>query len=165
MSGSKAYVCVRDRQRSMLVRQQSICLRERQTEWVRACMQTADGPSSPCLLLPSPQPPAQPLSRQPCRLQHAHTGLELPEAAGKAGGFLARDWLDGGPCEQLCRRSYQLHAELAARLHDDIGFRTVTTASLSLIGERGKQYAGVCSGPRPLAGDPIRKLWWFGDRF
>ena len=52
---------------------------------------------------------------------------------GKAGGFLAQSWLDGGPCEQLCRRSYALHAELAAKLgSNSLGYRAVTTAALSL---------------------------------
>jgi len=34
-------------------------------------------------------------------------------ASGKSGGFLALDWCDGTPLEQLARRSFELHAELA----------------------------------------------------
>ena len=48
-------------------------------------------------------------------------------ASGKAGGFLARDWCDGSPLEALARRSFDLHAELAARLGGDWGYRRMTT--------------------------------------
>ena len=37
-------------------------------------------------------------------------------ASGKAGGFLARSWGDGGPTQELHRRGWDLHAELAERL-------------------------------------------------
>lgn len=39
-------------------------------------------------------------------------------ASGKAGGFLARDWCAGGPLDALARRSFALHAELAADIGD-----------------------------------------------
>jgi glycine/D-amino acid oxidase-like deaminating enzyme len=35
-------------------------------------------------------------------------------ASGKSGGFLALDWCDGTPLAPLARRSFALHAELAA---------------------------------------------------
>jgi glycine/D-amino acid oxidase-like deaminating enzyme len=41
-------------------------------------------------------------------------------ASGKAGGFLALDWNDGTPVEQLARRSFALHGQLADEL-DAIG--------------------------------------------
>ena len=48
-------------------------------------------------------------------------------ASGKSGGFLARDWCDGTPLERLARRSFALHASLAEELHDDWGYRRMTT--------------------------------------
>jgi len=37
-------------------------------------------------------------------------------ASGKAGGFLARDWRDGTPLEELHRYGFDLHADLAKEL-------------------------------------------------
>jgi glycine/D-amino acid oxidase-like deaminating enzyme len=48
-------------------------------------------------------------------------------ASGKSGGFLARHWCDGTPLQQLARRSFDLHAELAEHSSDDWGYRRVTT--------------------------------------
>jgi glycine/D-amino acid oxidase-like deaminating enzyme len=48
-------------------------------------------------------------------------------ASGKSGGFLARDWCDGTPLQDLARHSFDLHAELADRLGDDWGYRRVAT--------------------------------------
>ncbi len=39
-----------------------------------------------------------------------------PAASGKAGGFLAKDWSDGSPIQELQRRSFDLHAEQAEHL-------------------------------------------------
>ena len=39
-----------------------------------------------------------------------------PAASGKAGGFLAKDWSDGSPIQDLQRRSFDLHAEQAEHL-------------------------------------------------
>jgi glycine/D-amino acid oxidase-like deaminating enzyme len=36
-------------------------------------------------------------------------------ASGKSGGFLALDWCDGTALAPLARRSFALHASLAAR--------------------------------------------------
>ena len=47
-------------------------------------------------------------------------------ASGKAGGFLALDWCAGSPLDALARRSFALHAELAARIEDDWSFRRMT---------------------------------------
>ena len=47
-------------------------------------------------------------------------------ASGKAGGFLALDWCAGSPLDALARRSFALHAELAARLDDDWSYRRMT---------------------------------------
>ena len=52
-------------------------------------------------------------------------------ASGKSGGFLALDWCDGSALEPLARRSYALHAELAAEHAKDgeapWGYRPVET--------------------------------------
>jgi glycine/D-amino acid oxidase-like deaminating enzyme len=48
-------------------------------------------------------------------------------ASGKSGGFLARDWCAGTPLDPLARRSFDLHAELAAELADDWGYRRLDT--------------------------------------
>ncbi len=48
-------------------------------------------------------------------------------ASGKSGGFLALDWCDGTPLQDLARRSFALHAELARALDRDYGYRRLTT--------------------------------------
>jgi glycine/D-amino acid oxidase-like deaminating enzyme len=48
-------------------------------------------------------------------------------ASGKSGGFLALDWCDGTPLMALARRSFALHAQLAASLDGDWGYRRMTT--------------------------------------
>lgn len=51
-------------------------------------------------------------------------------ASGKSGGFLALDWSDGSPLAPLARRSFDLHAELAAGLDHEWGYRRVETLSV-----------------------------------
>lgn len=48
-------------------------------------------------------------------------------ASGKSGGFLARDWCAGTPLDPLARRSFELHAELAAEIADNWGYRRLDT--------------------------------------
>ena len=55
--------------------------------------------------------------------RHAIAGA----ASGKSGGFLALDWCAGSLLDQLTRRSFELHAELAAELGDRCGYRRLTT--------------------------------------
>lgn len=50
-------------------------------------------------------------------------------SSGKAGGFLALDWQDGGATGPLGRLSFKLHQELADSLGKDIGYRRVQTLS------------------------------------
>ena len=50
-------------------------------------------------------------------------------ASGKSGGFLARDWCDRTPVEQLAHRSFDLHAVWAETLGNPYGYRTVDTYS------------------------------------
>lgn len=54
-------------------------------------------------------------------------------ASGRAGGFLALDWCDHSPVRDLARRSFELHASLAASLDGAAryGYRRVPTRSLS----------------------------------
>ncbi len=57
------------------------------------------------------------------------TGLACA-ASGKSGGFLALDWCDGTPLQDLARRSYALHAELAQQFDGTKwGYRALTTYS------------------------------------
>jgi glycine/D-amino acid oxidase-like deaminating enzyme len=67
-------------------------------------------------------------------------------ASGKSGGFLALDWCDGGLLEALARRSFALHAELAATLGvGKWGYRRMTTfdgqAAAGRQGSAGRQRA------------------------
>lgn len=50
-------------------------------------------------------------------------------ASGKSGGFLAFDWCDGSALQQLARRSFALHGELAQAIDDQWGYRRLTTYS------------------------------------
>ena len=66
-------------------------------------------------------------------------------ASGKSGGFIAQNWCDGQPQEQLARRSFALHAELAARFTDefgiDYGYRRIQTLALSYSERQTARYA------------------------
>ena len=66
------------------------------------------------------------------------TGLACA-ASGKAGGFLALDWCDGTPLEALARRSFALHARLAAEIDGDWAYRRLSTYGASAgLGHRSK---------------------------
>jgi glycine/D-amino acid oxidase-like deaminating enzyme len=58
-------------------------------------------------------------------------------ASGKSGGFLARDWCRGTPLDRLARRSFDLHAELAAELGNPWGHRPLTTYGGYLAAKAG----------------------------
>jgi len=56
-----------------------------------------------------------------------------PAASAKAGGFLARDWRDGTPLEQLQRTGFDLHQELADHLGPArIDYRRLTCAAVAV---------------------------------
>ena len=61
-------------------------------------------------------------------------------ASGKSGGFLALDWCRGTLVDPLARRSFALHAELAATLGDklnlDWGYRRLDTFSVAASEQR-----------------------------
>jgi glycine/D-amino acid oxidase-like deaminating enzyme len=75
-------------------------------------------------------------------------------ASGKSGGFLALDWCDGSPLAPLARRSFALHADLAAELGNDWGYRRLDTYSgyayAREIGRRGADAPAAW-----LAGDVV----------
>jgi glycine/D-amino acid oxidase-like deaminating enzyme len=48
-------------------------------------------------------------------------------ASGRSGGFLARDWCEGTALAPPARRSFDLHAELAAEIDGDWGYRRLDT--------------------------------------
>ena len=53
-------------------------------------------------------------------------------ASGKAGGFLAKDWNDGGAVGALARKSFDLHQELARELDLKGSYRRLTCASVAI---------------------------------
>ncbi|GLT49404.1 hypothetical protein SLA2020_229620 [Shorea laevis] len=55
-------------------------------------------------------------------------------ASGKAGGFLALDWCDGGPVASLARASFNLHRSLSEELNgaESYGYRPLNTLSLTV---------------------------------
>ncbi|XP_022741512.1 putative oxidoreductase TDA3 isoform X2 [Durio zibethinus] len=55
-------------------------------------------------------------------------------ASGKAGGFLALDWCDGGPVASLARASYNLHRSLSEELNgpESYGYRPLNTLTLTI---------------------------------
>ena len=76
-------------------------------------------------------------------------------ASGKSGGFLALDWCDGSPLGPLARASFKLHAELAAELATDYGYRRMDTFMLAAR-ERGAPAGGHrVAAPRWLDGSGI----------
>jgi glycine/D-amino acid oxidase-like deaminating enzyme len=57
-------------------------------------------------------------------------------ASGKSGGFLALDWCDGSPLAPLARRSFELHAALAAEFPGKWGYRRLDTLSIAASARR-----------------------------
>jgi glycine/D-amino acid oxidase-like deaminating enzyme len=57
-------------------------------------------------------------------------------ASGKSGGFLALDWCDGTPLAPLARRSFALHAELAATLEGRWDYRRLDTFAVMASARR-----------------------------
>src|SRR5215469_6104133 len=69
-------------------------------------------------------------------------------ASGKSGGFLALDWCADTPLDRLARRSFALHAELAAELGNPWGYRRLTTyGGYAIAGEGVARGRGA--GRRP----------------
>ena len=74
-------------------------------------------------------------------------------ASGKSGGFLALDWCDGSPVEPLARRSFALHAELAARIDDEWGYRRLATIGVVASARRDVGVYARLTAPAWLADD------------
>jgi len=55
-------------------------------------------------------------------------------ASGKSGGFLALDWCNGSAMGRLARRSFELHAELAAAGLGEWGYRRLDTLGVACRG-------------------------------
>jgi glycine/D-amino acid oxidase-like deaminating enzyme len=76
-------------------------------------------------------------------------------ASGKSGGFLALDWCDGSPLGPLARASFALHAELAAKIPIDYGYRRMDTFMLAAR-EQGRPRGGHrVAAPGWLDGDGV----------
>ncbi len=68
-------------------------------------------------------------------------------ASGKSGGFLALDWCDGSPLAPLARRSFELHAELAAEFDGRWGYRRLETLSVAASARRPLSSASRLASP------------------
>jgi glycine/D-amino acid oxidase-like deaminating enzyme len=76
-------------------------------------------------------------------------------ASGKSGGFLALDWCDGSPLAPLARRSFELHAELAAAFDGRWGYRRLETLSVVASARRQLNAASPLASPAWLGRDAI----------
>ncbi|OVA02059.1 FAD dependent oxidoreductase [Macleaya cordata] len=81
-------------------------------------------------------------------------------ASGKAGGFLALDWCDGGPLSKLARASFNLHRSLALELDgpQSYGYRPLHTLSLSIT----ELKESITSTPPTASSDSILPPWVTG---
>ncbi len=70
--------------------------------------------------------------------RHAVAG----SASGKSGGFLAYDWCRGSALDDLARRSFDLHAELAEALGNPWGYRRLETYGGYAVANESGQGAG-----------------------
>ena len=64
------------------------------------------------------------------------TGSVAPGASGKAAGFLARDWNNGTPTQDLTRRSFDLHQALADEAGQELVQITAGDPSHEVNGEQ-----------------------------
>ena len=93
------------------------------------------------------------------------TGTIAPAASGKAGGFLARDWNDRTPTQDLTRRSFDLHAQLADTLGAErIQYRRHTCRSIQVDPYRNIKPAGKKLQPMEWTqGDHVLGSTLLGD--
>lgn len=72
-------------------------------------------------------------------------------SSGKAGGFLAKDWNDGGPVGPLAHASFDLHAELAAELGADaIGYRRLSCIGVGFGNKSAEWLTKTDGNPRTM---------------
>ncbi|MEZ5866501.1 MAG: FAD-dependent oxidoreductase [Geminicoccaceae bacterium] len=83
------------------------------------------------------------LASRGCEVVVVERHLVAGAASGKSGGFLALDWCDGSPLRPLARRSFALHAELAAAFPDRWGYRRLPTAAVTLTRQAGRAVGGL----------------------
>ena len=76
-------------------------------------------------------------------------------ASGKSGGFLALDWCDGSPLAPLARRSFALHAELAATFDGRWGYRRLDTLSVAASARRSLGAAASAALPDWVAPEAL----------
>ncbi|XP_021714381.1 putative oxidoreductase TDA3 [Chenopodium quinoa] len=79
-------------------------------------------------------------------------------ASGKAGGFLALDWCDGGPLSSLARTSFNLHRSLSDELDgpSSYGYRPLDTLSVAIDESHSKPSSNVKNLPSWVDG-PAQK--------
>lgn len=70
-------------------------------------------------------------------------------ASGKSGGFLAYDWCQGSALDELARRSFDLHAELAEALGNSWGYRRLETYEGYAAADQSGRGAGPLSWLSP----------------
>ncbi|KAK8694829.1 hypothetical protein V6N13_072373 [Hibiscus sabdariffa] len=80
-------------------------------------------------------------------------------ASGKAGGFLALDWCDGGPVESLARASFNLHRSLSEELDgpESYGYRSLITLSITMTESGSSSPSGSKSTIPSWIDGPARK--------
>ena len=101
------------------------------------------------------QQPQQP--RTQITVIEAHT--PACSASGKAGGFLALDWCDAGPLENLARKSFALHADLSEKFGPDtIGYRRVKTHSVAIAAGGGGGGGGTTAHAPPPKNKKLASL-------
>jgi glycine/D-amino acid oxidase-like deaminating enzyme len=76
-------------------------------------------------------------------------------ASGKSGGFLALDWCDGSPLAPLARRSFELHAALAAEFPGRWGYRRLDTLSIAASARRRLGRSASAALPDWVAPDAL----------
>ena len=75
-------------------------------------------------------------------------------SSGKAGGFLAKDWNDGGPVGPLARASFDLHADLAKELGAEaIGYRRLSCIGVG-FGDEAAEWLTKTNGALRQLGTP-----------
>lgn len=79
-------------------------------------------------------------------------GRPACSASGKAGGFLALDWSDGTPLEELVRTSFKMHKTLADSLDgvNRYGYRRVNTHQLTLRTKNSASTTLIPTTPKTL---------------
>src|SRR5262245_59049251 len=75
-------------------------------------------------------------------------------ASGKSGGFLALDWCDGTPLEQLARRSFSLHEDLNRAIDRDWGYRRLATYAAAASARDGRPRTAR-AGDHPWLSDAV----------